>query len=346
MQWLEDDHSLVRAGHSNAAGHQNVSALVIRQKNWPRARFDRRGSTGSELGDDMKLIVTGANGFIGQHLVSRLSARHEIFAPMREPNIATACEAVSTIEWDLAGQLNVRTLPETIDVIVHLAQANVPFPEAANELFAVNTIATQQLLDYARRAGARQFILASTGDVYGRRRGLSTETDAAQPADYYAVTKYAAELVAQAYSGFLNPCIMRLYQPYGPGQSGRLVPKLAELIRRREAVRLHKGDRPRLTPLYVDDVTCAIERAIDCCYAGVVNIAGNRIISMRELAEAIGQTLETEPVFEETGEDSADLMGGNGLMKQVLGSWNMMSLADGLSRTFNGEEAIAWQVDD
>ncbi|MEW6207222.1 MAG: NAD(P)-dependent oxidoreductase [Acidobacteriota bacterium] len=283
----------------------------------------------------MKILVTGANGFIGHNLVSRLSGQHEVLAVAREPRLAHH-KTASFVVMDLSLPLDMRAMPSQMDVIVHLAQANVSWPEGANELFAVNTSATQQLLDYGRRAGARQFILASTGDVYGRRAGLAKETDAAQPASHYAATKYAAEFVVQSYCDYLASCILRLYQPYGPGQLNRLIPKLAERIRQQSAVRLHKNDGPRLTPIYIDDVTRAVERAIASSYSGTVNIAGDQIVSMRELAEAIGRALKSQPSFVETDETMADLMGDNSLMKEVLGNWDMIALADGLARTFGG----------
>ena len=288
----------------------------------------------------MRILVTGASGFIGRSLVSRLAENHEVFAIIHNQYSAAPNEKVFAVMMDLARELDSSVLPKQIDVIIHLAQANVTFPEAGNELFAVNAGATQQLLDYGRRAAARQFILASTGDVYGRKSGLSNETDAVAPASYYAITKYAAELLLQSYSDYLRPCIIRLYQPYGPGQFARLMPKLADRVRHQRAVRLHKDDRPFLTPIYIDDVTHAIERAIESCYSGIVNIAGDRVVSMRELAEEIGRVLGSEPVFEETGEESADSMGDNNLMKRVLGGWNMAGLSDGLSRMFKGKEAI------
>jgi len=287
----------------------------------------------------MKILVTGSAGFIGRHLISRLSNGNELFAVVRDSRQPVSTEPAHIIVMDLARTLDASALPAEIDVIIHLAQANVPFPQGANELLAVNTSATQQLLDYGRRAGARQFILASTGDVYGRHSELSKETDTIAPQSYYAITKYAAELLVQSYSSYLLPCVLRLFQPYGPGQSGRIIPKLMERIRQQEAVRLHKDDRPRMTPIYIDDVTCAIKGAIDSSHSGVVNIAGERVLSMRELAQEIGCAIERQPVFENTGEEAADLMGDNSLMKQVLGSWNMVSLGDGLSRTLKSEEA-------
>src|SRR5437773_9540829 len=178
----------------------------------------------------MRILVTGASGFIGRHLVSRLSDAHELFAVDRDPKRAAQSETTLVL-MDLARTLNVSALPAEIDIIIHLAQANVPFPEAANELWAVNTSSTQQLLEYARGARARQFMLASTGDVYGRRTGLCKETDTTAPVSYYGLTKAVAEMLVQTYSDYLRPCILRLFQPYGPDQSDRLIPKLADRIR-------------------------------------------------------------------------------------------------------------------
>lgn len=245
------------------------------------------------------------------------------------------------LELDLAHPLDTRELPERIDVIVHLAQANVSFPEAAKELLAVNTVSTQHLLDYGRRAGAQRFILASTGDVYGRRFELCKESDTLRPATFYALTKQAAELLTQAYSGYLQTCILRLFHPYGSGQSNRLIPNLVDRLRRQETIRLNKDDRPRVTPIYIDDVVTAILRAMDSSYSGIVNVAGDRVVSIRELAEEIGCALKSKSSFEESGEESGDMMGDNGLMKQVFGAWPMITLSEGLSRTFNGEETTA-----
>ena len=287
----------------------------------------------------MKIVITGSSGFIGRHLVSRLSDGNEVFAVVREAGEPVSTDKVRIIVMDLARMLDVSALPTDIDIIIHLAQANVPFPEGANELMAVNTSATQQLLDYGRRAGARQFILASTGDVYGPHSGLSKETDMIAPQSYYAITKYAAELLVQSYSSYLLPCVLRLFQPYGPGQSDRLIPKLRERIRQQKPIRIHNDDRPHMTPIYIDDVTHAVNGAIECAFSGTINIAGERVLSVRELAEEIGRAMESQPIFEQRSEEAGDLMGDNSLMKEVLGSWNMVSLGEGLSRTFKSEEA-------
>ena len=284
----------------------------------------------------MKILITGAAGFIGSNLLPRLSAEHEVVALTRKPESRSLAPG-ATIAVDLARSAANWQLPTRVDSVIHLAQANVPFPDCANEMFAVNTVATQTLLDYARLAGARQFILASSGDVYGARLGLAKESDETHPESFYAVTKRASELLTFSYREYLQPCVLRLFQPFGPGQSNRLIPKLADRIRLGESVKLNKDGRPHVTPFYIADVVSAFLRAVDGSLAGTVNLAGDTRVSVRELAGAIGCALGREPRFEETVEEAGDVMGSNDLMKQTLGDWEMVSLTEGLARTFGGQ---------
>lgn len=287
----------------------------------------------------MRILITGTTGFIGRHLIASLSARHEIIALARNARGAALGRGASIIAMDLVGPLKIPALPAQVDVIIHLAQANAAFPEAANELFAVNIGATQQLLDYGCRAGAQHFILASTGDVYGSHLGMCQESNAAAPVSYYGATKYASELFVNAYASYLKPCVLRLFQPYGPDQINRLIPKLANRIRQAEPIRLNQGDRPHLTPIYIDDVVSVFERAIDRSYVGTLNVAGNVVVSLRSLAEALGQALGVQPSFEETVIETGDMMGDNSRMKEALGISPSIGLNEGLSRTFANEEA-------
>jgi UDP-glucose 4-epimerase len=286
----------------------------------------------------MRVLVTGASGFIGRHFISQVSDRYELFAGVRDPSKSESGGRSYVLRVDLSHPLDMKALPPSMDAIVHLAQANATFPEGANELLAVNTNSTQQLLDYARRVEVHRFILISTGDVYGRRFGLCKEGDPVAAASYYALTKQAAEMLAQAYADYLQVCILRLFHPYGPKQTHRLIPNLGERIKQRDAIRLHSDGRPRFTPTYIDDVVMAIERAINSSYSGIVNVAGDRIVGIRELAEEIGSVLEKGPIFQATNEEASDWMGDNALMKEVFGAWPMTNLSDGLRRTFKGEE--------
>lgn len=281
----------------------------------------------------MKILITGATGFIGRHLVPCLARDHDVFALARNRESAPAIPGVRTVVADLCAPIDRSLLPPRIDAIIHLAQANVPFPESANELFAVNTGSAQALLDYARNAQAHKFLLASSGDVYGGQDHLATENDRPNPQSFYAVTKYASEMLARSYSSILDPVVLRLFTPFGPGQSKRLIPKLVQRIGASKPITLNRDDRPRLTPLFIDDVVISFERALSCSGAGVLNLAGDSAVSVRDLSLEIGKLIGVEPVFEQTDQTSADLMGNNALMKSTLGSWELVNLNEGLRRT-------------
>lgn len=290
----------------------------------------------------MSVLVTGATGFIGRQLVMRLSATHQTIALVRRRESSGLEERTRIVTVDLERQLDVGVLPSGIDVIVHLAQANVPFPGSAKTLFAVNTLSTSQLLDYGRQVGARRFILASSGDVYGYSKGPSRESDPVKPVGFYAVTKYASELLVQSYSDYMETCILRLYHPYGPGQNERLIPNMVSRIRSGKAILLYRDDSPRFSPMYIDDILIAFQRAILSTYSGVLNVAGDCVVTVRELAEAIAAVLGKDPVFDEIDQVHGDLAGDNSLMKSVLGTWPMVTLKEGLFRTLNSREAAAW----
>lgn len=282
----------------------------------------------------MKILVTGAAGFIGRQLVAHLAGRHEVIALTRSETQAEPGRQWAAVAMDLARPLEAHRLPSRVDVIINLAQANVPFPEFADKLLAVNTAAVQQLLDYARSAEARRFVLASSGDVYGARIGKCRESDEPFPKSFYGVTKYAAELLTQPYSDYFQSCMLRLFQPYGPAQTGRLIPRMAEHIQHGQPIRLNRDSRPFLSPIFITDVIAAFERASLCDYSGVVNVAGETIVGMRELAERVGQVLGLAPVFEDTGQDVGDLMGDNARMKKVLELHPSVGLDEGLACTF------------
>jgi UDP-glucose 4-epimerase len=285
----------------------------------------------------MRILITGATGFVGRRLIPRLLPDHEIVALVRSAAHADFANGVAVRTVDLARPIDFDRLPERTDVIIHLAFAEHQFPELATPAFAVHTAATQQLLDYGRRVGAKHFIFASSGDVYGRDLvGASRETDAVRPDSFYGVTKFAAEMLVGAYGGLMTPCVLRLYQPYGPGQSGRLIPRLGEQIRAGRPIRVHPGKRPHLSPTYIDDVTHALCRAVAAELQGVYNLAGDEVVSIQSLASAIGRQLGIAPMFEEVDDERGDLAGDGAALKTALGVWQTVTLAEGVRRTFEG----------
>ena len=176
----------------------------------------------------MRILVTGAAGFVGSHLIPRLAEEgHEVYALDRDKSRIADLPA-TPVEHDLSQRPG--SLPE-VDAVVHLAQANVKLPDEAPLLFAVNAGSTVDLLDHARRCGAERFLYASTGTVYGFGDEPFSETHTPAGRDLYAVSKLSGELAVDAYAPHFSTFVARLWAPYGPGQHSRMIPRLIDRVR-------------------------------------------------------------------------------------------------------------------
>jgi nucleoside-diphosphate-sugar epimerase len=108
----------------------------------------------------------------------------------------------------------------------------------------------------------------------------------------------------RAYGEVLPYVVLRLLTPYGPGQTNRLVPGLLGRVRAGRPVTLRDGGRPRMNPIYVDHVVDVLAQALTVPPNQVVNLAGDEVLSIQEMAETIGRVVGREPVFEPAAGDS------------------------------------------
>ena len=111
--------------------------------------------------------------------------------------------------------------------------------------------------------------------------------------------------------------ILRLVAPYGPGQRNRLVPGLISRVQEGRPVTLREGGRPRMNPIFVEDVAEVFAQALQHpCHPApparaAVNVGGDEVLSIREMGETIGQACGREPVFEEAPSQRGRCGGGH-----------------------------------
>ncbi|MBI5369040.1 MAG: NAD(P)-dependent oxidoreductase [Planctomycetes bacterium] len=282
----------------------------------------------------MRVLVTGAGGFLARSLIPLLAEEHSVVGLLRpgSPHPPGRPDRISWIEHDLASGAWV--LPLGIEGVVHLAQSRhaSDFPARAEDAFAVNVSGTFHLLDAARRAGVRVFVLGSAAEVYGLSRSHLREDAPARPLDFAAWTHAAAEQLLAQFKSCFPTVALRLFHPYGAGQRNRLVPRLFRSVAEGIPLRLQGADGLRLTPIHSRDVARAIAAAVQLTEPEIINLAGEETTSIRDLGERIGRLVGRTPLFSTDSPSSAgDLRGENLRMKSVLGIVPEVPLDQGLA---------------
>lgn len=283
----------------------------------------------------MKILVSGAAGFIGSNLLKFLQHRHEIYALDVQKVPQSDSPSLHWIQYDLSQTQKLIHLPEKIDAVIHLAQSRHyrQFPEMAEDIFQVNTSSTFHLLEYARQTGAQHFILASTGGVYQPCDEKITEETIVKPTNFYSTSKYAAELLVDSYQSFFYTTIFRLFFVYGAGQKGMLIPGLLHKVINKETIIIEGKPGLRITPTYIGDVIKAFEPALQLDSHHIINIAGDEEVSITELVHIMEEASQQAAHIEYREKAPIKrLAADNHQMKSILNINPQTTLIEGISR--------------
>jgi UDP-glucose 4-epimerase len=274
-----------------------------------------------------KCLITGASGLIGSHLLTALHGEWELLTASRRRPVAPPGVAVAWYPVDLAAEWDPRELPQWIDAVVYLAQSERfrEFPEAAEDVFRVNTLSALRLLEYARTAGARSFVFASSGGVYGSGAGdLSEDLEISAKDDlgFYLSTKVCAEILAANYVPFMNVQLLRFFFVYGPGQRrSMLIPRLVESVQEGRPIVLQGRDGIRINPTYVSDAVAAVGSSLQLEGSHKINVAGPDALTMREVGDTIGRVVGRDPVFDvQEGAEPKHIVGNVARMTELVGA--------------------------
>jgi len=172
----------------------------------------------------MRILVTGASGFVGQALVNDMAAQgHRVRAAMRQPADIFPRRVEVVAVSDLARPLEWRPLLADIEVVVHLAGIAHARPDVAEELYdRVNRAATAALAAAAAKSRIQRLLFLSSirAQTGAAADHVLTESDPPRPADAYGRSKLAAEEAIRAAG--LPFTILRPALIYGPGVKGNL----------------------------------------------------------------------------------------------------------------------------
>jgi nucleoside-diphosphate-sugar epimerase len=254
----------------------------------------------------MRILIIGASGFIGRHLVRALLDRgHEVIAWVGpRGSLASEGSQLTVYRIDLGAAAQLPLLPCNTDVVLWLAQSPgyKDFPSQTIPLLSVNVLGLARVLEAARHFGAARFVYASTGNVYKASLGPLREDSQLEACGLYPVSKLAGEQVVRLYRDFMNVSCLRLFGIYGPGQQNGLIPGLIARILGSQPVTIEPaGEQPDdglvWTPCYIADAVALLTALVEASDSPeVLNLAGPERVSIRQagrgVAESLGQRVE------------------------------------------------------
>jgi len=227
----------------------------------------------------MRILVTGAAGFVGSHLCEKLAEEgHDVLGldaytdyyceELKRLNANDlASKGISVAELDLV-QDPLHEVLEGVEVVYHLAaQPGISATTPFDTYLRNNIAATHRLLLAAQKVSAlRCFINVATSSVYGKQATEGEET-APQPTSYYGVTKLAAEQLVLSFQrdkGF-PACSLRLFSVYGPRERPeKLYPKLIHSILSGTECPLYEGSKSHSRSFtFIDDIVAGFMAVLD-----------------------------------------------------------------------------------
>jgi len=306
-----------------------------------------------------KILVTGADGFIGSHLVEALvqagaSVRalscYNAFNNWGWLDEIDCLDKIEVVTGDIRDVQLVNSLFKDIDVVFHLAALiAIPYSYIAPDSYvAVNISGTLNICRAALDNGCTRVIHTSTSEVYGTAKYVPIdEKHPLQPQSPYSASKIGADALAMSfYHTFSLPLITaRPFNTYGPRQSARaVIPTLiTQLAVGSETI--HLGN---LTPTrdfnYVKDTVHAMIKLAQCDEAvgQVVNIGTGHEISIRQLLELIQKLMNSDAGIitdqqriRPGGSEVERLMCDNTLIRKLTGYSPRYTLEKGLTETID-----------
>jgi UDP-glucose 4-epimerase len=300
-------------------------------------------------------LVTGGAGFIGSHLVEALLAHGyrvrvlDNLATGRRANLDHLAGRFEWIEGDAADLATCRRAAEGAHVVLH--HAAIPsVPRSVREPIeshASGPTATLNLLEAARRAGARRFLFAASSSAYGDAPEMpKDEAMLPQPLSPYAAGKLAGEHYVQVYATTmgLDGASLRYFNIFGPRQdpsspySGVISLFIRAMARGQRPVIYGDGEQTR-DFTYVANVVAANLAALrhpGPLGGAVFNVGAGRRIRLLDLVESLNRILGTalEPEFREPRPgDVRDSLASLERIGEVLDYRPLVDLDEGLRRT-------------
>ena len=287
----------------------------------------------------MKILLTGATGFIGSHVARTLvRTSHEVHAIVRPDDemwrIRDILPSLHIVRADLL-DATFTLPPVTFDACIHLAWYVEPgkYLESPQNKEWVET--SLRLARVLKDSGCQRFIAAGTCFEYATSDPPQRESTPTKPSTLYVQSKL--KLLHALQSVGIEFAWVRFFYQYGPHEdSRRLVPVIINSLLNAQEVKLVPGDRTR-DYLYIEDVASAVCAVAQSDVTGPVNIGSGSPTTVRDLALKIGQMLNRPELIRigalpYSANEPMHLLADNTKLRGT--GWSpVISLDDGLRQT-------------
>jgi dTDP-glucose 4,6-dehydratase len=307
---------------------------------------------------DKTVLVTGAGGFIGSHLVEELLKETAGVKALVRYNSKHSCGNLNLLNKRLRKDIDIyfgdiresgflSKIVKDVDIVFNLAAlVGIPYSYInPHEVVMVNIIGTLNLLKAARDAKVKKFIQTSTSEVYGSAERVPiNENEALRPQSPYSASKIGSDAIALSYfyAFGLPVSIIRPFNAYGPRQSARaVIPSIIKQALRADTIELGSLT-PRRDFTYVKDTVDGFIRIAknDKSIKEVINIGSGKDVSVAEVVTLVGKLLgrkltvvkDTKRIRPKKSEVTR-LLADNSKAKRMVGWQPQFGLEEGLRLT-------------
>jgi NAD dependent epimerase/dehydratase len=317
--------------------------------------------------EGLKILITGADGFIGSHLTEMLLSSGAEVTPLCLYNSfdrfgwlddlpETARGKLKPVRGDIRDSAFVRRLMQGQDIVFHLAALiAIPYSYiAAQSYVETNVLGTLNVLEAARECGVARVVHTSTSEVYGTAMTMPIkESHPLQGQSPYSASKIGADLMAEAYSRSfdLPVAILRPFNTFGPRQSERaVIPTLIRQALDPACSTIRVGDT---TP--VRDFTFVLDTAEAFCAIGIAkkidfgrayNAGSGKAVTVADVVDLVVELTNCKKSVEHdqtrmrpVNSEVRALLAESSRLNAVTGWRPSIDLREGLKRT------IAWWRD-